>query len=203
MPDDVLQDQASNDQDQASNTFEQTANESDQASEKQFDVEYVKKLRGEAAEYRRRLRELEQVVKQYEDAKLSETERLQKRLADLEQEQLAHQQERQERIVRYETMLAASKLGIIDPDAAYRLLDLASLEYNEDGTPKNLEKALRDLTRAKPYLVGAPSNAVTNPATGQRRAGTFTRQQIADRRFYEQHREEILQAMAEGRIAAE
>lgn len=175
-----------------------------QATEERFDAEYVKKLRAEAAEYRKRLRELEQTVKQHEEAKLSETERLQKRLAELEREQLSWQRERQEHTLKYETMLTASRLGIVDPEAAYRLIDLAALEFDEDGKPVNLEQALKDLLKAKPYLAGqqqtVTAGSPTNPATGQQRAGTFTTSQIADRRFYEQHRDEILRAMAEGRI---
>lgn len=172
-----------------------------QVPEERFDAEYVKKLRSEAAEYRRKLRELEAVVKQHNDEKLSETERLRNRLIELEKAQLELQQDRQERVLRYETMLAASRLGIIDPDAAYRLLDLTAIEFDDDGTPKNIEKVLRDLIRAKPYLVGN-QNAInlTNPAVGQQRTNVFTASQIADRRFYEQHRDEILRAMAEGRI---
>lgn len=169
-----------------------------------FDAEYVRKLRAEAAEYRRRMRELEGQVKQYEEARLSETERLQKRLAELERELTHIQQERQERILRYETMLAAQRLGIVDPEAAYRLLDLSSLEYDDAGQPTNLEQALKQLVAKKPYLAGQgqlSAGAPTNPATGgPARTGTFTASQIADRRFYEQHREEILQALAEGRI---
>lgn len=171
--------------------------------DERFDADYVRKLRAEAAEYRRRLRELEQTVKQHEEAKLSETERLQQRLAELEREQAAWQRERQEHTLRYETMLAASRLGIVDPEAAYRLLDLTALEFDEDGRPQNLEQALKALLKARPYLAGPPAataGSPTNPATGQARAGTFTTSQVADRRFYEQHRDEILRALAEGRI---
>jgi len=204
---DNIQVQATNESGQAPQSDQQTAiagAQQDQASEQErFDAEYVRKLRSEAAEYRRRLRELEQAVKQHEEAKLSETERLQKRLAELEREQATWQRERQERTLKYETMLAASKLGIVDPEAAWRLLDISKLEFDEDGTPQKIEQALKDLLKAKPYLAGQPpavAGSPTNPATGQQRAGVFTTSQIADRRFYEQHREEILRAMSEGRI---
>jgi predicted nuclease with TOPRIM domain len=131
----------------------------------QFDAEYVRKLRAEAADYRKRLRELEQTVKQHEEAKLSESERLQKRLAELEREQAAYQRERQERTLKYETMLAASKLGIVDPEAAYKLLDLTRIEFDEDGTPRNIEAALKELLKAKPYLAAtATAGSPTNPA---------------------------------------
>jgi hypothetical protein len=170
-----------------------------------FDADYVKKLRSEAAEYRRRMRELEQIVRQHEDAKLSETERLQKRLAELEREQELSKRERQERTLKYETMLAASRLGIVDPEAAYRLLDLTTLTFAEDGTPTNLEQVLHDLLKAKPYLAKQPqvsAGSPTNPATGQQRGGVFTTSQLTDYRFWQQHRDEILRAMAEGRIVS-
>ena len=195
--------QVTNVSDQESRPDQQgTAGAAGQEPER-FDAEYVRKLRSEAAEYRKRLRELEQVVKQQEEAKLSEQERLQKRLAELEREQATWQRERQDLSLKYETMLMASRLGIVDPEAAYRLLDLADIEFGEDGAPRNLEQSLKDLIKRRPYLVqhAAPASvSPTNPATGQQRAGTFTTSQIADRRFYEQHRDEILQAMAEGRI---
>jgi hypothetical protein len=138
-----------------------------------------------------------------QESQLSEQEKLQKRLAELEREKESWQRERQERTLKYETMLTASRLGIVDPEAAYRLLDLSKLEFAEDGTPKNLEQALKELIKAKPYLAGAPAvtgGSPANPATGQQRGGTFTLSQINDYRFWQQHRDEILQAMAEGRI---
>lgn len=119
----------------------------------QFDAEYVRKLRAEAAEYRKRLRELER-------------------------EQAAYQRERQERTLKYETMLAASRLGIVDPEVAYKLLDLAGIEFDEDGTPRNIEAALKELLKAKPYLAAQPaasSGSPTNPArTGAGASDAFT-----------------------------
>lgn len=124
----------------------------------------IKRLRAEAADYRKKLRALEQEVKRRDDEKLSETERLQARLAELEQERTTYQTERQERILRYETMLAASKLGIIDPEAAYKLLDVSQIEFDDDGAPKNLERCLHALLEAKPYLAAAGHASPTNPA---------------------------------------
>lgn len=204
-----VQGQAPNERGQAPRTSQPASAEAGAQSGQEheterFDAEYVRKLRAEAAEYRKRLRELEQTVKQHEESKLSETERLQKRLAELELEQASYQRERQERTLKYESMLAASRLGIIDPEAAYRLLDLSKIEFDEDGAPKNIEQALKDLLKAKPYLVGqaqpASVGSPTNPATGQQRAGTFTTSQLNDYRFWQQHRDEILKAMSDGRI---
>lgn len=165
-----------------------------------FDAEYVRKLRAEAAEYRKRLRELEAAVKKQEEAKLSETERLQQRLAELEKEQAEWQRERQERTLKYEVMLAAGKLGIVDAEAAYKLLDLSAIEFDEDGNPTNIEKALRDLIAKRPYLAGAAGGSPTNPARSQVSPTTFTRSQLRDPNFFRAHREAIMRAMREGRI---
>lgn len=175
MADDTMG-QVPNDSGQEPQTDQQGAAGAQGQEPERFDAEYVKQLRREAAEYRKKLRDLEQTVKQHEEAKLSESERLQKRLAELEREQANYQRERQERTLKYETMLAASRLGIVDPDAAYRLLDVASIEFAEDGTPKNLEAVLKELVKAKPYLVVQPnSGSPTNPArTGAGANDAFT-----------------------------
>ncbi len=86
MTDDITG-QAPNVSDQESQTDQQGAAGAQGQEPERFDAEYVKKLRAEAAEYRKRLRELEQTVKQHEESKLSETEKLQKRLAEMEREQ--------------------------------------------------------------------------------------------------------------------
>lgn len=174
-----------------------------EAQEQQFDAAYVRKLRAEAAENRKRLRELEAKVKADEDAKLTEQERLQKRIAELEKKDSEYQQTLQERTVRYEVMLTANKLGIVDPDAAFRLLDVSSLEFDEDGKPNNIEKVLKKLVSDKPYLIGSGGGSAspTNPAQG--RIGgqqQFTRSQLRDHKFYQANRDAILKAAAEGRI---
>lgn len=179
------------------------AQEGREPEQEQFSAEYVRKLRREAADYRKRLRELEQRVQQYEEEKLSETERLQKRLAEAEREITRLQQERQERLLKYEVQLAAGKLGIIDPDAAYRLLDLNLVEFDDDGEPQNIEKLLRDLVAEKPYLVAGSGVSPTNPARSVGSPPVFTRSQLRDPKFFQAHRDAIMQAVREGRIVEE
>ena len=142
---------------------EAAAPSAQEAEEERFDAAYVRKLRAEAAEYRKRLRELERALKQHEEEKLSETERLRLRLAELEKELGEREVRMREHTLRYETMLRARELGIVDPEAAYRLLDLAEVEYDETGRPTNLERLLRELVRKRPYLVGSTASA-TNPS---------------------------------------
>jgi hypothetical protein len=134
-----------------------------EAEEERFDAAYVRKLRAEAAEYRRKLRELERELRKRDEEKLSEAERMRMRLSELEKELSQRELLLREHTLRYETMLRARELGIIDPDAAYRLLDLSEVEYDESGRPTNIEKLLRELVRRRPYLAGQGASA-TNPS---------------------------------------
>jgi hypothetical protein len=107
-----------------------------------------------AARDRTERRKLEEAIKATEDAKLPEQERLQRRLADLERQASSHEQERRDWQVREAVTQSASKLGYADPVDAFALLDRSALEFADDGTPKNTDRLLADLLRAKPYLAG-------------------------------------------------
>ncbi len=176
--------------------------EAQAAEEERFDTEYVRKLRAEAADYRKRLRELEGKVKAEEEAKMTEQEKLQKRLAELVRQTTEYQQTMQARTLEYEVKLHAAQLGVVDPEAAYRLLDTREIEFGEDGKPANIEKALRALIAAKPYLAGGGGQvSPTNPAQGKIGGQqVFTAAQLKDPKFFAANREAILQAMREGRI---
>lgn len=183
--------QETNEQEREAQTQEQ------EAQGQQFDIEYVRKLRAEAAEYRKKLRELEGKLKADEEAKLSQAEKLQKQLAEKEREKSDLERQYQESNLRYEVMLAASKLGIVDPEAAWRLLDAAEIEYDDQGRPQQVEKALQTLISKKPYLTGGGSSGTTNPA----RALQLTREQIEKMTPAEINRrwDEVQKALESGR----
>lgn len=132
-------------------------------------LENARELRRENQALRQRMKAFEDKAKAEEDAKLSETQKLQKQVADAEAEKKAAAQRERERTAKYEVMLAAQKAGIVDADAAYKLLDLDTLEFDEKGNPKGIDAALKELLKAKPYLAGIPATAAgaaTNPAAG-------------------------------------
>lgn len=136
-------------------------------------LEEAKKLRSEANSLRQRLRNAEARAKEFDDfkaqqetAKLTETERWQKQATELQSKYDSDTVALTERIVRYEVERQAAKLGIIDPDAAAQLIDWDTLEYDEDGTPKNADTLLKDLLKSKPYLAGKiaqTAGGATNP----------------------------------------
>lgn len=168
----------------------------------------IAKLREQERTQQKELSELRNRVKAADDAKLSEQERLTQRLAELERQQADATRSHQERILRYEAQLAANKLHIVDPDAAVKLMDWSTLEYDDAGQPTNIETVLKDLLKTRPYLAAqaaAPQASPTNPARTQTAAGsrTYTVEQLRDHAFYTAHREDIQAAMREGRIVRE
>lgn len=109
------------------------------------------------------LKTLVQQKRAAEDAEKSELAKAQERAAELEK-QLADAAEKQKALSTLSDVTGkAAKLGIVDPDAAYKLLNRSALEYGDDGMPTNTESLLVALLKDKPYLAGAGSSAM-NPA---------------------------------------
>jgi len=109
------------------------------------------------------LKTLVQQKRAAEDANKSELAKAQERAAELEK-QLADAAEKQKALMTQNDIAAkAAKLGIVDPDAAYKLLNRSELEYGDDGAPTNTETLLVALLKEKPYLAGGGASAM-NPA---------------------------------------
>lgn len=167
------------------------------------------KVRKEAAENRVVRKQLEAEKAEIERSKLSKEERLAAELADAEKARDSLTLTYQERMLAYETKLVAAELGLIDPEVAMKLLDTSRIEYDKDGTPKNLGKLLKELVAAKPYLAAPQQNAAprsvsspTNPASANQTTGQFSAQQIANMspEDYKKQRAAIFKAQREGRI---
>lgn len=117
-----------------------------------------REAKAELSATKKRLEELEKERQEREDAEKSELERAQARAEAAEKAA----EDAAERVKATETrtaiILEASKLNIVDPDAAYTLLDKSEIEYDEDGKPRNVDKALKSLIESKPYLVAQKSD---------------------------------------------
>lgn len=125
-----------------------------------------KRLSDEAAKWRKMARDYEKRVKDYEakeqalaDKDLSEKERAEKRAAESERKYADSVRAFQEKIVGLTIQVQASKLNIIDADAAVKLMDWSQLEYDEDGVPTNADTVLAALVKARPYLVAQSTAA--------------------------------------------
>jgi hypothetical protein len=94
-----------------------------------------------------------------QEATLSEIDRAKKQALDLQQKYEAEHKAHVNALVK----LAAASKGIIDPDIAALAIE-PSLEFDESGMPSNLDKALDDLVKSKPYLAAKPNEAPATPA---------------------------------------
>ncbi len=129
----------------------------------------------EAAAYRKQLREtqaklaqFEEAQKQAELAKLSEQEKLQKKLAELQRTYDEHQAQTKQQLARAAVRVSAASVGI-KPDLAARLIDPAEIEYGADGEPTNVPALLDALLTAYPELAAPATSATTSQATSSAR----------------------------------
>jgi hypothetical protein len=65
--------------------------------------------------------------------------------------------------VRLEVERFARRAGIVDEDAAFRLLDTGRVEYDATGKPTNVETLVRELAEARPWLVEGRAGSPMNP----------------------------------------
>lgn len=130
----------------------------------------VRDARSEAAKYRTQVRE-------YEQAQLTEQERMQQRIADLEAENERLSHTARDTLVRSEVTSVASRLGVIDPEAAYRLIDVEQLSYDDDGNPTDVEAAVKELIQQRPYLApnGSGDAGARRESSAQRDMNTILR----------------------------
>lgn len=123
---------------------------------KTFDAAYVKQLRDENASRRHEQKALEAKLKEYEDANLSEKERLEKAAQEKEREAADLATRLQETRMKLGVYAASAKLGCADPDLALAALDRSKIKYDESGEPTNIEDELGALLESKPILKGEP-----------------------------------------------
>lgn len=96
------------------------------------------------------LADLKSKAQAAEDAKLSETQRLQKRIEELEGKDKANE-ERAAKHVRDTAIVAAARTArAIDPEAMPALIDPSRLELNKAGEPTNLKDVFAELKKDKP-----------------------------------------------------
>lgn len=102
-------------------------------------------------------------------------------------------------------IIAATKLGVVDADAALKLVDRGAISMADDGTVTGAEDALKKLIEAKPYLAGKPGTTrLGSPsAPGDQNTGDlkrFKHSQMKDPVFFRENEKDILASMKAGLI---
>lgn len=126
------------------------------------------KANREAQNLRKRLKEFEDAEQARNDAALSDTERLQKQLAEATDKASKAQESAQAAALRAAVAVEAGKLNIVDPDAALALMDRSGIEHTDNGAVTGVTTALEALALAKPYLVATPGNPRLDANNGGR-----------------------------------
>lgn len=140
----------------------------------------LEKEREARREADRRAKTLEKELAKFQDAAraadeatLSEQEKLQRRVLELETERNAQATAQREQAIRMAAVTAAARIGFADPEDAYALIDRDAIELDDAGTPRNISRLLTDLLKAKPYL-GAAHARPMGSADGGARSGDPT-----------------------------
>lgn len=93
----------------------------------------------------------------------------------------------------------AATRNVVDPEAAFVLIDRSVIEFDDTGSPTNVATAMDALIEAKPYLTaksGKPAGDVDQGARGKAAEGQLSRADLQS-----MTPEEIVKAQQEGRLA--
>lgn len=151
----------------------------------------------------------EDELKKLREASLTEAEKREQRLTDLERAEADWKRERQELRLSRDVERAAAKAGFIDPGDAWRLIDISSVEFDAEETAQNVDTLVSDLAKAKPHLISAgqppppprPAGSFdTGLSGGPPGSRTYSREELRDPAFFAANREDILAAQREGRV---
>lgn len=116
----------------------------------------IRKLRDNEKATKTQLKELDDLrakVKAAEDKDKTEAERLAGNAKEASEKLTAAEARAQDLAIRLSVERAARKLGFIDEDDAYRLIDRKAVDMDDDGEPANVDTLLAALAKAKPHLV--------------------------------------------------
>lgn len=107
---------------------------------------------------------VEETKNEYKKAQMTNEERLQAEKTDAENKANEAIKSANERLIRAEVTNLCSKLNIIDPTAAYSLMNRENISVNDNMDVIGVESALKQLIKEKTYLVG--NNQNTDPKPG-------------------------------------
>lgn len=118
-------------------------------------------------------------LKAIKESQLSETEKLTKRLAELETAKTQAETRARETLIRSAVISEAAKLNFNDPDDAYRLLDLSTVKVDDTGKVEGAIEAVKALAESRKYLIKQSSGRPLEPFDPAAAGGTLkeTREQ--------------------------
>ena len=101
-----------------------------------------------------------------EQAQLTEAEKMEARAIEAEKKVTDAQAQIADAMIASQVKVRASQMGVVDPDAAFLLLDRTNVQY-ADGAVTGVDDAIASLLEDKPYLRGTNRTPNINPESGQ------------------------------------
>ena len=92
-------------------------------------------------------------VKELEARDLTDLEKRDKRIKELEEENATLVSARQQDRIRSATVTAATKAGFWDPELAVALISPGDVAFDRDGNPRNVEALVAAIAKERPKLV--------------------------------------------------
>jgi len=142
---------------------EETEEETEEEKNKKFDYEYVKELREEAKSYRlgkaklkTEFAKVQEELKKIENEKLSDSEKKEKKIAELEKSLVDIQTEYKDKEIDNLILTVASGKNFADMEVV-KLLAKKELDSEDDVDKKIVEKIIDKIAKDKPYLVSGKS----------------------------------------------
>ena len=117
----------------------------------------LKKANAEVAERRKALEAYETAEKQRKEAEMSEVEKAQKQAAEIKAAYEALQTQLQTEKRRGAVTLAATAANFHNPADAFAFLADDAVTITDDGKVEGVDEAIKELAKARPYLVKAPA----------------------------------------------
>lgn len=115
-------------------------------------LERLRNLPDTVKEKETEIADLKAKLAEHESSKMTDSEKKERKISELEATNLSLTQQLQQ--LRVGTVLAqsAAKAGAIVPDAVVRMVDLATLKFDNDGAPVEPDKAIEAVRKAYPQL---------------------------------------------------
>lgn len=125
----------------------------------------LKKVRSEAANLRKRLKDAETRLQQFEQANQTEDEKRARALKDAEDRAAAAETRYRAAVGRAAVTDAATKAGALSARAVYALIR-DDLDFDDDGEPTNIDALLAQAKKDEPYLFRAAAGSADGGKNG-------------------------------------
>jgi len=123
-------------------------------------------VRNQFADYQK-LKDRAARADELEQAQLTEAEKMEARAIEAEKKVNDAQQQIADAMIASQVKVRASQMGVVDPDAAFLLLDRSNVQY-ADGNVTGVDDAIASLLEDKPYLRATNNRTPNiNPESGQ------------------------------------